>query len=1285
MKKLLMICSFLFISVVSYAQFVTFTATVKDASGQSFSYGSYNFTYVRPANDGGATPNIAGVAVTPSYSGALDAAGFFSLSLEDLRLIVPTNGKWRLTVCPNASTFCSVNDIVKSQVTGGSTDFTSYLQTNIATITVSASSVISRVYKDSEVSGSAGSVWLDTTLGVLKYIDQTGAIRIVGSTPVGAVLLSPTLDQTVVQPSLGGLSTGTSLNVNVFEQVRYADQFQWSQTPGGSISIGANTITINAIRGIAAQSAYPGIIAGGTHYLLSHQIWIAGTGTPERVTLTSTDCTGASTGTCHISFVAANNHVAGYTVGTATAGFQEANVDCFGLFDGGAFTNVTTACVLKGSPYTLHGHYVFNGTWNMENIGNAQIELDCQGATLEDNVSGDAMILYGGGLLTGAGTNTAGPEQGLIHSCHFAEFPGIGRAANGTQVLIRDYGQGLAVNDNTINGADAHAGDFIDTLIWVTSDQAFSMNHNDVLNLGKCDSTWCGPAIYGDPTNNAAIGTITNNNFVNVSGYSTAIEWDSGNGLTIRDNIFQNWAKYPWRYSGGLTSPTDQGGNYYEGAGAIINPDFGVAGYAQTTGPQIGLSGTQVEYKPGANRGQNALGVHRFSNTGTNCYSYYIVGHDGIGHQTRPLFVGDACSDNVTTYQVLYLKFGATTYDVLRSGPALGDGTDAAPWGDVGTPNNWAVATGVTCSVNPCSFTENFTAPTGYNVLSESPGFTYCPSIPYWPVPLFIMGNCGTPTVYIGPQVNGLVNNTSQSALYYDGIYTSSIGGTGNITGMKIKYDSPLISGGHTTGALILNPDDAVGALTLKKGRVNFASYSQQGATSGPLPNMTNNLLVQTYDFEASRTLATAGHRPNLHAKDMGIGYDNDGSYYMTMCGEHQCTWYLNHLPDSGTSYKMRLLPTKLDLPTGSCFSVNSVCLTSGTGTVTSVATTGPITGGTFTTSGTIACATCTTSAAALTSNGVLTGAGLQAMQATTLSWSANTLTLGVTAGGSAVLNMPGGTSGAITITAPLVAGTTTNAIAFSNVISTPNGAVATPAYAVNGGNTGMYFAAGLIFVAPSNSIFMQANGTATTQEWTANETRLGSGGIFDISSNASPAVAVGDIGWSRQAAALAAWGNGAQGNETGLFRSGMPCRITAAITLSTAATTLCTWNLPALAKTWSWDCSGAYSITAGTTPAFGLGMNASQTPTSETGNGVISSVTAGTTIVDTNNQATATASGNQSIITGATVTTVTNAYWNSYGTVQASATAGTFAITGILTGTTPAGTVTVGSECTLN
>lgn len=56
--------------------------------------------------------------------------------------------------------------------------------------------------------------------------------------------------------------------------------------------------------------------------------------------------------------------------------------------------------------------------------------------------------------------------------------------------------------------------------------------------------------------------------------------------------------------------------------------------------------------------------------------------------------------------------------------------------------------------------------------------------------------------------------------------------------------------------------------------------------------------------------------------------------------------------------------------------------LISGTGTITAVTVTGPITGGGSSGSVGIACGTCTTSAASLTSTNLLTGAGSQALQA---------------------------------------------------------------------------------------------------------------------------------------------------------------------------------------------------------------------------------------------------------------------------------------------------------------
>lgn len=98
-----------------------------------------------------------------------------------------------------------------------------------------------------------------------------------------------------------------------------------------------------------------------------------------------------------------------------------------------------------------------------------------------------------------------------------------------------------------------------------------------------------------------------------------------------------------------------------------------------------------------------------------------------------------------------------------------------------------------------------------------------------------------------------------------------------------------------------------------------------------------------------------------------------------------------------------------------------------GSGSVTSIATTAPITGGTITTTGTIACATCVKSAAALTSGGVVLGQGLQATAVdANLNWLSPALTIGVATSTTGVLKQTGASSGTVTVTPQAAAGTPT-------------------------------------------------------------------------------------------------------------------------------------------------------------------------------------------------------------------------------------------------------------------
>lgn len=139
-------------------------------------------------------------------------------------------------------------------------------------------------------------------------------------------------------------------------------------------------------------------------------------------------------------------------------------------------------------------------------------------------------------------------------------------------------------------------------------------------------------------------------------------------------------------------------------------------------------------------------------------------------------------------------------------------------------------------------------------------------------------------------------------------------------------------------------------------------------------------------------------------------------------------------------------------------------------------------------------------------------------------------------------------------------------------------------------------------------------------------------------------------------------------------------CRITSAITLSTSATNVCSWSIGANAVL-AWSCTMGYAITAGTLPTLTVGMAASQAPVGETGYAnILTSNSSGGAV---NGSASSTSSGNVTLKVGGSVVNGTYQF-TTFGVIQGSATAGTFAITASLGGTTPAGTIPVGGSCTL-
>jgi hypothetical protein len=293
------------------------------------------------------------------------------------------------------------------------------------------------------------------------------------------------------------------------------------------------------------------------------------------------------------------------------------------------------------------------------------------------------------------------------------------------------------------------------------------------------------------------------------------------------------------------------------------------------------------------------------------------------------------------------------------------------------------------------------------------------------------------------------------------------------------------------------------------------------------------------------------------------------------------------------------------------------------------------------------------------------------------------TCTVSSAGGGNGVLALSGNTSGTATLSAPAVAGTSTNPITVSNVLQVPNGVAATPAYSfTNGTSSGLAFSTNnsgdvVIFAGTFDAMgFNAANGPTIRSDIPL---------MWASTNNVFNAVTI-DTAISRDAAGVVAVGvSNTAGNEAGLLRDANACRVTADITLTVnTPITICTWSLPAVAKAWAWQCQIPWVLSAGTgTNTLAIVANPSQTPTGATnGSAEIKTTNAN---VATEATTAISASGGTTLLTSPTLTPVATVFMSSTsGTLLASATAGTFAIQMTAAGTTATAAAKAGATCTL-
>ena len=181
------------------------------------------------------------------------------------------------------------------------------------------------------------------------------------------------------------------------------------------------------------------------------------------------------------------------------------------------------------------------------------------------------------------------------------------------------------------------------------------------------------------------------------------------------------------------------------------------------------------------------------------------------------------------------------------------------------------------------------------------------------------------------------------------------------------------------------------------------------------------------------------------------------------------------------------------------------------------------------------------------------------------------------------ILGLKGKTSGTATITAPAVAGTSSNALTFSNVLSAPAGSATAPTFASSANsNTGMWF--------NGTNIDITNNGT-NGFEFAFTQLRVGSTTTYGWCSVSTPGSCSDDTAFSRDSVGVVDLGTGASGSKAGsLNLTGLTATGTVSAALYATATNCSNSASPAVCLA---AAAGSVALPTGTNPTLTVNTTA--------------------------------------------------------------------------------------------
>jgi len=627
-----------------------------------------------------------------------------------------------------------------------------------------------------------------------------------GSGGDNAISSVPTTAQSIVQPWISP-NPSTLCTDDLANVVYRCPDMSWSLAPTSpaSLTTGSQTVTLSSCpKGLDATQ-------------LSTYVDIGTVGTEEQALITATTCSPGGGGSGTITFTAAHTHGAGYVVGSASVGAQEAmnyasyTATTFGsphtkvvMNPTGANTQEITwkaSVTVPGNEMTLD----FTGTIVICSpvdgracLVNTALNTQIFNSTFVPGLTSAPALITGTSITSNVATVTTATDprtQGIglgsficvqrtdVQIYWGCGFPVTGVTASSVSyaltnadlgsvtspgavmlenAVIEDNGQGMKITNIRFLFPQSAGPLFNNGVLYFNDQGSYVDGAYGGASEFTCTAVWCAPLFFatGNASSNSSIGWFSHLN-LSLGCQSNGVLWYSGNLLSVRDSVIQGQAQYIVRdqnLRGGINFADTR--NVYTEVGACAipggNPDGNVG--------QQGLGVTGGNF--GAHFGAQLDSVWQayspeFASSGATLYAYWIVVHNAAVGASYPLYIGWASDSGADTIPVSWPRVrgfnSAQTVDAVTYDLLRTTFTTVAspPTGTA----NVAVATAIAqCAGFVCTANDTNSGPTSYTV----PAISLYPTLDHWPGSIVIGNNTNSGTM-------------SESEVKVDYLWASSI------------------------------------------------------------------------------------------------------------------------------------------------------------------------------------------------------------------------------------------------------------------------------------------------------------------------------------------------------------------------------------------------------------------------------------------------------------------------------------------------------------------------------